>query len=72
MRTSPVSGDVASSVAEEGEQPLDSNSQVHEPPVLDQQESRFETGEDCVPPETVGTNLPVEGDDCLLGEFCFD
>ena len=69
VRASPVSGDVASSVDEEGVRPLDSNSQVHEPPVLDQQESRFE---DCVPPETVGMNLPGEGNDCLLGEFCFD
>ena len=75
MKASPVSGDVASSVGEEGERPLHSNSQADEsilPPVLKQQESRFETVEDCVPPVSVGTNLSVEGNDCLLGEFCFD
>jgi len=61
VRASPVSGDVASSVCKEGERQLDSNSPVNEsilPPVLHQQESRFE---DCVPPVSVGTNLPVLG-----------
>ena len=52
---------------------MDSDSQVDESVLPSgQQESRFETEVDCVSPVTVGTNLPVEGDDSLLGEFCFD
>ena len=72
VKSPPVSGDVVSSVCEDGERQLVSNSQVDEsilPPVLDQQKFKFETGE---PPVSVGTYLPVEGNDCLLGEFCFD
>jgi len=65
---------VASSVREEEGQQLDSSSPVDDPclpPVLNQQESGVETGEDSV--STAGTNLPVKGDDdWLLGEFCFD
>jgi len=52
---------VTSSVGEEGERPLDSDSQVDESiSPLGQQESRVETGEDSVSPVSAGS------------EFCFD
>ena len=71
VKASPVSGVASSSVLEEGERQLVIDKPIVSP-VLDQQGSRVETGEDSMPLVSAGMELPVRGDDWLLGGFCFD